>query len=184
MSSNIKVQRICQYCHFQFIAKTTVTQFCSDTCAKKAYKARKREEKLQQSDKETLQQQTHPLQIIKSKDFLTVKDASVLLNCSIRAIYRLIENKTIKAVKLSERKTTIRRLDIENIFEMPKMLEVNKKKEIKYSLSECYSISEIQEKFNISEKALYELIKRNKIPKIKQGVLTYIPKPLIEQLFN
>ena len=40
MSSNIAIQRICQHCGKEFTARTTVTQYCSDDCAKRAYKAR------------------------------------------------------------------------------------------------------------------------------------------------
>ena len=46
MSSNIEIERICQHCNKDFIAKTTVTRYCSDDCAKRAYKARKRAEKI------------------------------------------------------------------------------------------------------------------------------------------
>ena len=54
--------------------------------------------------------------ILNTKEILTVKDAAKLLNCSIRTIYRLIDNKTIKAVNLGERKTLIKRTDIEQLF--------------------------------------------------------------------
>jgi len=46
MSSNIRVLRICKLCGEEFIAKTTVTKFCGDRCAKRAYKARKKDEKI------------------------------------------------------------------------------------------------------------------------------------------
>jgi len=52
MSSNIRLQKTCQHCGNRFAAKTTVTQFCSDTCAKKAYKQRKRDEKIEVAIKE------------------------------------------------------------------------------------------------------------------------------------
>ena len=38
MSSNIFVQRICEECGNEFTARTTVTRFCGDRCAKRAYK--------------------------------------------------------------------------------------------------------------------------------------------------
>jgi len=53
MSSNIEIERICQHCDKDFIAKTTVTKYCSDDCAKRAYKARKRAEKTEISIAET-----------------------------------------------------------------------------------------------------------------------------------
>jgi len=48
MSSNIRVPKICQLCGAEFIAKTTVTKFCGDNCAKRAYKKRKREQKVKE----------------------------------------------------------------------------------------------------------------------------------------
>ena len=44
MSSNIRIQRICQQCKNEFTAKTTVTKYCSDRCSKRAYKARQKAE--------------------------------------------------------------------------------------------------------------------------------------------
>uniref|UniRef100_UPI0028B10B01 hypothetical protein n=1 Tax=Sphingobacterium multivorum TaxID=28454 RepID=UPI0028B10B01 len=40
MSSNIKIKKICQQCGQEFIARTTVTKYCGDNCAKKAYKVK------------------------------------------------------------------------------------------------------------------------------------------------
>lgn len=42
MSSNIKVERICEWCGKKFIAQTTVTRFCSKRCAEHSYKERLR----------------------------------------------------------------------------------------------------------------------------------------------
>ena len=38
MSSNIRITRACQYCGDSLTAKTIVTKFYGDNCAKKAYK--------------------------------------------------------------------------------------------------------------------------------------------------
>jgi len=45
-------------------------------------------------------------------------------------------------------------------------------------------MGEIQAKFNISEKALYDLIKRNNIAKFQVGRFTYVSKKTIERIFN
>jgi hypothetical protein len=47
MSSNIRIPKICQHCGNEFVPKTTVTKYCGDDCAKRAYKKRKRDEKVQ-----------------------------------------------------------------------------------------------------------------------------------------
>ena len=69
MSSNIKVQRICQHCGNEFTARTTVTQYCSDTCSKRAYKARIKAAKIESSNKETQQIKTRPIEELKAKEF-------------------------------------------------------------------------------------------------------------------
>ncbi|WP_026135698.1 helix-turn-helix domain-containing protein [Nafulsella turpanensis] len=116
MSSNIRITRICQYCRKEFTAKTTVTKYCSDVCAKRAYKARKKAEKIEVSEKETETIKAKPVEEIKAKEFLTVKDTAKLLNCSIRTIYRLIDNGSLHAVNLSQRKTLLKRSEIDKLF--------------------------------------------------------------------
>jgi len=53
---------------------------------------------------------------LRTKEFLTVKDVAKLLNCSIRTAYHLIEKGTIKAVNLAQRKTLIKRSEIDKLF--------------------------------------------------------------------
>ena len=53
MRSKISVQRICEHCGDVFTAKTTVTRFCGDNCAKRAYKQRLKASKIEVSNKET-----------------------------------------------------------------------------------------------------------------------------------
>ena len=69
MSSNIEIQRICQLCGKEFTARTTVTQYCSDTCSKRAYKARVRAAKIGTSNKETQHIKTQPIEEIKAREF-------------------------------------------------------------------------------------------------------------------
>jgi len=116
MSSNIEVQRICQHCGKEFTARTTVTQYCGDNCAKQAYKVRQRVARIEASNKETLYIKTKPLEEIKAKEFLTVRDVATLLNCSVRSVYYYIKCGNIKAVNLAERITRVRRSDIDNLF--------------------------------------------------------------------
>ena len=116
MSSNIKVQRVCQYCNNEFTARTTVTKYCSDECSKKAYKARKRAEKIERSNTETIQIKKQPIEILKAKEFLTVREVAQLLNCSVRSAYYYIESGTIKAVNLGQRMTRVKRSEIDKLF--------------------------------------------------------------------
>jgi excisionase family DNA binding protein len=116
MSSNIHVQRICQHCGKEFTARTTVTKFCGDDCAKRAYKERQRLSKIEKSNTETQRIKAKPIDDLKVKEFLTVRDVSKLLNCSLRTAYRLIGQGNIRAVNLAQRKTLVRRTEIDKLF--------------------------------------------------------------------
>ena len=116
MSSKIKVQRICQYCKQEFTARTTVTKCCSDSCRKALYKARKRAEKVKQLDAETKRIKSQPIEQLKAKEFLTVRDVAQLLNCSVRSVYYYIESGTISAVNLGQRMKRVKRSEIDKLF--------------------------------------------------------------------
>ncbi|AKD04382.1 helix-turn-helix domain-containing protein [Pontibacter korlensis] len=116
MSSNIRVQRKCQHCGELFIAKTTVTKFCGDNCAKRAYKERKREESITKSIDETVDEMRQPLIEAQAKEFLNVNDLTLLIGLSRRTVYRLIKDKRLNALKLGNR-FVIRRSDLNKMFE-------------------------------------------------------------------
>lgn len=116
MSSKIEIQRVCQYCEQEFTAKTTVTKYCSLQCNQKDYKARKRAEKLKKSNIETTQTKNQPIEQLKAKEFLTVREVSQLLNCSVRSAYHYIESGTISAVNLGQRMTRVKRSEIDKLF--------------------------------------------------------------------
>ena len=117
MSSNIRIQRICEHCNEEFTAKTTVTRLCSAKCRKASYKQRVRSEKIKDSNADTLRIKNRPIEELKLKEFLTVKDVSLLIGCSVKTVYRMIENESLKAVNLSERITRISRTELNKIFE-------------------------------------------------------------------
>ena len=117
MSSNIKVQRICQHCGKEFTARTTVTKFCGDHCAKRAYKARQKAVKIEASNSETRQITARPIEELKVKEFLTVRDVATILNCSLRSVYYYIETGKLKAVNLSQRLTRVKRTDLDKLFQ-------------------------------------------------------------------
>ena len=104
MSSNMFLRRICEYCDNEFVARTTKTKYCSTKCSQRGYKARKRKERMELSDKQIAKVRNKPITDIIAKEFLTVKDTAQLLNISTKSIYRLIERGNIKAVRISVRK--------------------------------------------------------------------------------
>lgn len=187
MSSNIEIQKICQFCNNQFTAKKTTTKYCSLKCSSKAYKQRDKNKKIENTNLETITIKNKTLLNIKLKEYLTVKEVSLLLGFSARTIYRLIKQNKVIAYNFSERMTVIKRSDIDALFETPDpefeivIRRVEKKKQAE--IKDCYTITEIQKKFNISNGALYNLLKRKNVPKFSKGKFTYVAKNDIEALF-
>jgi len=183
MSSKIEVQRICQHCGNEFTARTTVTRFCSHRCASAAHKQKVRAGKVEQSNKQTQQIKTRPIEELKAKEFLTVREVARLLNCSVRSAYYYIESGTIKAVNLGQRITRVKRSEIDKLFEQPQPI-IPQPEQKQFDISDCYNLTEVQDKYGISETALQNLIKRNSIPKIKKGWFAYVPKTVIDKLLS
>ena len=115
MSSNIEVQRICEYCGKLFTARTTQTRFCSHTCNSRAYKANLKSLKVELSNKETQRFISQPIEELKAKPFLSINETCKLLGISRRTIYRMLERGEIKAGKAGKR-TLIQRSVIDNLF--------------------------------------------------------------------
>ncbi|MCF8255755.1 MAG: helix-turn-helix domain-containing protein [Bacteroidia bacterium] len=183
MSSKIEVLRICEQCNKEFTARTTVTRFCSHKCASTAHKQKLRNGKIEESNIQTKQVRNQPIEELKAKEFLTVREVARLLNCSIRSVYYYIDDGSIKAVNLGQRITRVKRSEIDKLFEQPKPL-ISQAEQKELNISDCYNLSEIQIKFGVSEKALHDIIKRNTIPKIRKGKFAYVPKTEIDKILN
>jgi excisionase family DNA binding protein len=184
MSSNIEIQRICQHCGKDFIAKTTVTKYCGLNCSRRANKARIKQEKIMASNEETIAVRSKPLEAIRSKEFLTVRDCAQLLNSSKQTIYDMINSGRLNAVNLSERKTTIARSEINKLFEVVAPLNpvITEPKARPVKIENCYTVGEAERISGMSNKALYEYLKRNDVPKFQKGKFVYVPKKVIDQL--
>ena len=163
MSSNIQVQRICGYCGKEFTARTTVTKYCSLRCSSMAYKARKRTERVQKSNLETIKIKSKTIEELKAKEFLTVSDVSKLIGCSRQNVYKLINTGKLKATNILKKKTIVRRCDLDKLFkEVPETETIpeQQKQELSdwkqagaYDITNCYTINEVLEKYSISETA-------------------------------
>jgi len=186
MSSNIKVQRICQHCGNEFTARTTTTLYCSHRCNSAAYKAKQRAGKVEQSNKETQRIKTQPIEQLKAKAFLSIADTCKLIGISRRTVYRMIERGELITGKAGKR-TIIRRSDLDKLFKEPanRTPQPEKQPEQKqFDIADCYNLTEVQSKYGISETALQNLIKRYEIPKIKKGWFAHVPKTVIDKLLS
>ncbi len=115
MSSNITIPKICQHCNSTFIAKTTVTKFCSLQCAQRAYKKNKRNEKIVNAqEQEYIKSADIDMKLIQTKDFLSINETCLLIGISRMSLYRYIKNNTIKPSKIGNR-VIIKRETINNL---------------------------------------------------------------------
>jgi len=86
-------------------------------------------------------------------------------------------------VNLGQRITRVKRSEIDKLFETPQPV-TPQPEQMKFDILDSYKINEVQEKYNISQTTLQNLIKRNSIPKIKKGWFVYVPKTIIDKLLS
>lgn len=130
MSSTIKLPKFCNLCGKAFIAQKTTTQFCSLQCAQRAYKQRKRAEKVndalaQEHQKIVSKPNRVPISenaqnsavdlTIRDKEFLSISEVSKLLGASRWTIQRMIKSSRLPVAKIGSR-TVIQRRAIDNLF--------------------------------------------------------------------
>ena len=182
MSSNIKVERICEWCGKNFIAQTTVTRFCSKRCSEHAYKERLRQKKISLSNQEIAQTNIK----WRDKDYLTPTQAAELLGIGRMSIYRYIRNGKIKVVRFA-RKTLISKADIQAMFDFltPKESTSTEPAEKKSkSLTDFYTRADIREKYGVKDSWIYKVVAENNVPKTIIRGKAYFSKPHIDRLFS
>jgi excisionase family DNA binding protein len=114
MSSNIQIQKTCKHCGKRFLARTTVTKYCGDVCAKRAYKLRERTAKIEENIAKDIEENV--INIISTpKEFLSIEDACGLIGVSRWTIYRLIEKGIVKSGRVGTR-VIIQRSEIDRLF--------------------------------------------------------------------
>ena len=97
------------------MAKTTVTKYCGDVCAKRAYKDRKRKEKIDSSVQQTATQVQLPVLELQAKEFLSIQETCQLLGISRTTLWRTIKKGRLKTASTGGR-VIIRKRDLESLF--------------------------------------------------------------------
>lgn len=175
MSSNLELKKTCQFCGEEFIARTTTTQYCSLQCAQRAYKKRKREEKMQlaaQKEENVQQNPATPPNLI--KEILSTQEVADLMGVTRTTVHRYCVAGTIPC-KMINRKIFIRRKDIEHMFDAagPHIVTPIEREPI----TEFYSLQEIMDKYNCSPSLVYTTVKAKKIPHVEfRGKTIYSKK--------
>jgi len=186
MSSNIRMKKMCLNCKTEFIAKTTVTKFCSHNCARIANKKKNKEIKIQNAALETHKVIDKSIEALSVKEFLSVKEVALLLGCSKHTIYKLIKDGKIKAVNLMTRKTIIKKTDLDELFTgeykpLPND-NINSTKDIKEEA--YYSVEDVERIYSIKYQRLYKIVKENSIDKKLLDGKLYVSKIQIDKYFK
>ncbi len=193
MSTNMRIQKICLHCRREFIARTTVTKYCGELCAARAYKERKRAEKIESASEEVLipvngsplqtkADELKPVKEFQKIEYLTIAESCKLLSISRWTLWRAIKAQVIKTGNVG-RRILIKRDSLDSLFEKKQPL-ILQAEPVQYDVSECYTLTEIQDKYRISNAGLYSLIKRNNVPKLKVWRSIYVPKTIIDNLLS
>jgi predicted DNA-binding transcriptional regulator AlpA/ribosomal protein S27AE len=109
MSSNIKIKKVCQYCGNVFMAKTTVTRYCSHKCNSADYKKQLKDKKVADAVEDTkliiLNEVSAHKQVANiTKELVKIKELAIITSLSERTLFRLIkENKDFPKVKIGKR---------------------------------------------------------------------------------
>lgn len=118
MSSNIRILKTCEYCKKEFIARKTTSKTCSDDCAKRFYKLKQRSNKIARIEiKEEIKRKPkafvteEEMRAIQAKEYLTLKEAALLLNVSPLTLRRWILDGKVASEKVGKKhqlhKTTL-----------------------------------------------------------------------------
>ncbi|MBD5229179.1 MAG: helix-turn-helix domain-containing protein [Bacteroidales bacterium] len=184
MSSNIRIERICEWCGKQFTAQTTVTRFCSKRCSEHAYKERLRQKKISLSNQETAHNSREKES--RNKEFLTPSETARYLGVGRTYIYDCINRGKIKVTRIG-RKTLISKADIQAMFDFmtPKESTSTEPAEKKSkSLADFYTRADIREKYGVKDSWIYKVVAENNVPKTIIRGKAYFSKSHIDRLFS
>ncbi len=188
----MKIAKKCKYCGNQFMAQTLKTQYCSMPCNQKHYKIRQKKIKKLNELKPPIQKEeiipfNLKLSQIKFKEFVSLKEALLLLGISRTSLWRLIKNNHITSAKLGSR-VFLRKKDLKKLLDnqidnnYSENIILNKGIE-KYK-NEYFSIGEITKNYCISASAIERHIINNNLKKIKKGRFVYVLKSDVIKLFG
>ena len=180
MSCRIEIQKRCKWCGNPFTAHKTTTEYCSHRCANLAYKDRIRKQRIESYNQEigkSIRLPSRP-----DKEYLTPTEVSILLGVGRTSIYRYIKTGKIKVIRFN-RKTLIRRADIENMSDYIDMNEATEGINDKSPITDFYTTAEVKEKYHVNESWIFAIAKKHGIPRTFNRGKTYWSKKHIDAYF-
>ena len=177
-----EIKRKCKICGKVFVAKTLDSYYCSQKCGKVAWK-RKKDVKDRNAKLGAIAQQVPDI-----REYISVKEAVAMFGLERSTLYRLIKLGCIPVINLGTRLTRIKRSEMEQLFlKRPECIAEKEKPVPKtYSLEpeECYTITEICEKYHINDSSVWAHVRKYSIPSRQIGNCVYVPKQEIDNLYK
>ncbi|MBC6368035.1 helix-turn-helix domain-containing protein [Algoriphagus sp. AK58] len=108
MTTNLRINKNCQFCGEVFVAKTLTTKYCSHKCNSRHYKVLAREKKIAQhlgkeTEKKSSENGANAFLSMRDKEYLSITEAAALIGVSKRTIERLISAEKLQVVRLNRR---------------------------------------------------------------------------------
>jgi excisionase family DNA binding protein len=174
----MEVKRICKWCGKSFVAYKKTTECCSHQCSNQSYKQRMRE---RQESLKTGKELLRPKVALEGQDYFSFSQAAGVMGVSRQYIYKLVKEGKLRASRLSERKSIIRRADIELMLKSKPYERIMPKED--FNITEYYTTEQIIEKFKVSKKWVWDYTRKAKIPKRKIRGNNYYSKQHIDAAF-
>ena len=175
-----KTEKDCPICGTSFTPKTINSRYCSEKCSRKAYKRKVAEEKRQQELNAIAES------VPDNRPYISVPEAIAIYGVAKSTLYRLIRQGHIPAINLGTRLLRIDRQKLESIFPIRQEQKKEEPKPMLFDLSfeNCYTITEIAEKYDLSLTTVCNHIRKYGIPMRHQGKSIYVPKIEIDKLYK
>lgn len=171
-TTTIRIKKICEWCGKEFEAKRCSTRFCSKACTDHAYKSQKRKELKKDTEIQSkVSSYTDKTEGLKQQEFLSVADAAQLLNVTTRAVYNLIYRGTLKAYRIPQQWTVIRKEDLTAMIEATQQ-------------EEWISYTEARAIYQLTHDQIYSYVKYHGLRKKKVGKYTYILRSEIDAILQ
>jgi predicted DNA-binding transcriptional regulator AlpA len=111
MSSNIRINKVCEFCNAPFIAQQYKTRFCSHRCNQKSYKRKLRDQLRAAARENYIAQQKDDLlgdtkkvqSVTVQKLLITIDELSTVSGISSRTLFRLLKEQAFPKIKIGRR---------------------------------------------------------------------------------
>ncbi len=177
----LSIKKVCEHCGTSFTARTTTTRFCSDFCAKRAYKRRKRLESAELTNSKSAQTLQENLEK-NIPEVMGPRLAAEYMSVHVATIYRYLACGILKAAQLPG-KTLIRKADLDMIFDSPDGYRIRPR--LGHAPpKELTTVKATAERYGLSFAGAYKIIKDNKVPTYSIWGKAYYSMSTITSIFR